>query len=297
MAWCGRCDRHFSSAHALLQHRQDSGAHHFCHECNKDFAYGWALKQHYIQSSRHPYCPRCDELFDDYEELYEHYEDEHWYCDSCNVIFESEMGLHDHCRQKHADRYCVSCKRMFRNANNLDHHHRSTLHRGRTITCPMRGCSKAFVSSAALIHHLESGGCASRVDRDTVNRIVEHLDRQNTIINPARMVAGGANARRPAVIDQWATARSWNGSAFECYLCHRTYRTLSALNQHLQSPAHDDKLYRCPQNLYGCGAQFVALSAFCQHVESGRCGVCRFRGEVDRVLEGLSSRMKRLKMG
>ncbi|KAJ8496577.1 hypothetical protein ONZ51_g1017 [Trametes cubensis] len=216
---------------------------------------------------------------------------------SCYAFFAFELGLHEHCRQKHADRYCVPCKRMFQNWNNLDHHHRSTLHRGRTVACPMRGCDKAFVSSAALIHHLESGGCVSRVDRHTVNRIVERLDRQNIITNPARVIAGGTNAHPPTIVDQWATEYAWNGSAYECYLCHRTFRTLPALNQHLRSPTHDDKMYRCPHNLYGCGAEFVALSAFCQHVESGNCGVCRFRGEVDRVLEGLSSRMKRLRMG
>ncbi|KAI0325435.1 hypothetical protein GY45DRAFT_1364490 [Cubamyces sp. BRFM 1775] len=300
MAWCDRCDRFFSSEHALWQHEQDSNMHHICYKCNKDFTSAWALIQHYTQSPRHPYCQRCDEHFDDYEELYDHYEDAHWYCRPCNTIFDSELGLHEHRRQKHADRYCVPCKRMFQSASNFDSHRRSAVHQGRSIVCPMKGCGKAFVSSAALVLHLESGACVSRVDRDTVNRIVERFDRQNIITNPSRMIAGGpgsASSRKPTVVDQWATERSWNGAGYECYLCHRTYRTLPALNQHLRSPAHEDKLYRCPRGLYGCGTEFSTLSAFCQHVESGRCGVCRFRSEVDRVLEGLSSKMKRLTMG
>ncbi|CDO76264.1 hypothetical protein BN946_scf184470.g22 [Trametes cinnabarina] len=295
MAWCDRCDRYFSSEHALWQHEENSSMHNICRECNKDFASPWALKQHYVQSPRHPYCQVCEILFDAWDELDDHYNEDHHFCDDCRRIFNSESGLHEHRRQSHAERYCVDCKRMFRNANNLDQHRRSAVHQGRTVTCPMRGCGKAFVSNAALILHLESGGCVSRMNREQINRIMERVDRGNIITNPSRLITGGSSGER--VLGQWATDRAWNGAGYECYLCHRTYRSLPALNQHLQSAAHAERIYRCPTNFYGCGTEFPTLSAFCQHVEAGRCGVCRFRRDVDRVLEGLSNGMKRLTMG
>ncbi|KAI0633176.1 hypothetical protein C8Q77DRAFT_1059001 [Trametes polyzona] len=292
MAYCARCERNFVSERALEQHKDDSSRHHICHECNKDFASSTALTQHYTQSPRHPFCKDCDELFDDWDELYEHYDEEHYYCDLCNMLFRSESRLHEHRREEHEERYCTVCKRMFKHPSNLESHCRSSIHQGRNVPCPMRGCGKSFVSNAGLLHHLESGGCVSRMNRAMIDRIMQKVDRNNIITNPGRLLGGGET-----VVDMWATERAWNGSRYECYLCHRTYATLDALNQHLRSPAHAEKIYRCPRALYGCGAEFGTLSAFCQHLESECCGVRRFRGEVDKVLEGLSTKMKRLTMG
>ena len=36
-----------------------------------------------------------------------------------------------------------------------------------------------------------------------------------------------------------ANSRSWNGCAYECYLCHREFTTLGGLNQHLNSQARE----------------------------------------------------------
>ncbi|KAH9058050.1 hypothetical protein EDB87DRAFT_1532298, partial [Lactarius vividus] len=69
----------------------------------------------------------------------------------------------------------------------------------------------------------------------------------------------------------WATERSWNGRAYECFLCHSMSNTLDSLNRHLKSPAHGQKIYRCPK--LDCRIKFVTLSGLCQHVERGTCGV------------------------
>lgn len=183
---------------------------------------------------------------------------------------------------------------MFQNANSFDHHCRSSIHQRRTVDCPMRGCGKSFISNAGLLLHLESGGCVSRMTRQKIDQVMQRYDTNNLITKPNRLIGSGTG---PTVVGQWATERAWNGSHYECYLCHRTYASLAALNQHLSSPAHAEKRYRCPRALYGCGDEFKTLSAFCQHLESDQCGVRRFRGEVDKVIEGLSSNMKRLKMG
>ncbi len=53
--------------------------HHMCSDCNKDFASNMALIQHFTQSPRHHYCRTCDEHFDDWDDLYEYYDEEHDY--------------------------------------------------------------------------------------------------------------------------------------------------------------------------------------------------------------------------
>ncbi|PIL25652.1 transcription factor [Ganoderma sinense ZZ0214-1] len=290
MPRCDRCDRWFRTAQALEQHKDDSSMHHICYDCNKDFALNTALIQHFTQSPRHHYCRSCDEHFDDWDDLYDHYDEAHYYCRICNQVYESEPGLHEHRRIVHADEYCVPCKRMFRDTNALRHHQRSTLHQGRTIACPMRGCSRSFVSRAALVLHLESGGCPSRITRDMVNRIVAKLDKHGVLTDSARLLGSGSGGsgngqETVTVTGAWATARAWNGARYECYLCHRTFAALPDLNQHLNSPAHASRAYRCPGAWRGCGATFRTLSGFCQHVESEQCGVHRFKR--DRFIDGL----------
>jgi hypothetical protein len=73
-----------------------------------------------------------------------------------------------------------------------------------------------------------------------------------------------------------ATSRTWNGSAFECYLCHKCFRQLKDLNAHLASPVHTGaKMYHCPPR--GCGVKFNTLSGLMRHIEDESCGVRRFR--------------------
>jgi len=62
-------------------------------------------------------------------------------------------------------------------------------------------------------------------------------------------------------------------------------KTLERLNQHLQSPRHEDKIYRCPKS--DCRTEFVTLSGLCQHVEGGSCGVRMFKRVRD-VMESLT---------
>ncbi|KAH8916944.1 zinc finger protein [Atractiella rhizophila] len=78
---------------------------------------------------------------------------------------------------------------------------------------------------------------------------------------------------------------SWNGDAYECYLCHSEFRTLTSLNQHLASPRHADENYSCP----ACKKDFTTLSGLWQHCEAEKCGVQRFskaRKMMEQLLEG-----------
>ena len=70
-----------------------------------------------------------------------------------------------------------------------------------------------------------------------------------------------------------------------CSLCPRkskAFRTVQALQQHIVSPTHCDKVYHCPRNLLPINSskaetkqrkakQFTTLSGLAQHLESGAC--------------------------
>ncbi|PIL27734.1 transcription factor [Ganoderma sinense ZZ0214-1] len=133
--------------------------------------------------------------------------------------------------------------------------------------------------------------------RDMVDRFFpELLDQRGVVTNRNRPIEGPSSSSGSSepTTTWWATERTWNGSAYECYLCHKTFRSLTALNAHLGSPAHGDKLYHCPREFGGCGKEYRNLSAILQHIEDPgrRCGVRRFDREVDRIFDGLTNSRK-----
>lgn len=135
-----------------------------------------------------------------------------------------------------------------------------------------------------MILHLESGTCRSGVNRRIVDTTIRQYDRNNVITNPARLLTGGDSNSDTTYI---ASDAAWNGSSYECYFCHLEFRSLNSLNQHLASPRHQTRNYYCP--LDTCRQPFTTLSGLCQHIESQRCGVARFRqvqNAMNRVLGG-----------
>lgn len=284
--YCQRCTRHFSSHNGLNNHR--NSIHHFCHEHGKYFDTFEGLRQHYIQSGDHYYCALCDELYDDEDEFLDHGDCQHYICRGCVRIFDSENDLMEHNSCAHY--FCRPCNRFFTSASNLQNHLNSNMHAPRNVKCPGRGCGRAFVSVSALILHAESGTCPSGVTRAQVDAFVSRLDQQNIITNPALMIAGPDGTRQaPQDSEYWATERSWNGYAYECFLCNGEYNTLRALNMHLQSPRHRQRIYRCPQR--SCGIEYGALSSLSQHVESGSCGV-RANRQVQNVMDNLTRNLR-----
>ncbi|KEP52397.1 zinc finger, C2H2 type protein [Rhizoctonia solani 123E] len=267
MPECDRCDRWFASDYAYNAHRRDSSSHYVCFPCDRDFQTHHQLDQHLRQSSRHNYCPFCEEDFDDEDDLSEHDEQCHEYCNPCEMWFETTDELVEHNKDQH--HYCVECDRCFMNLNNLQAHLNSSKHRPRNIHCPGTGCEDRFVSRSALLLHFEGGSCKSGLTRQRLNRLIAERDKSNFITNPNQLIKGST--------ETWATRKSWNGSAYECYFCHKEFRSLYQLNQHLGSAVHQQPMYHCPKLGHGCQAQFKAASALCQHIEDGSCGVTRFK--------------------
>ncbi|KAL7267395.1 hypothetical protein RUND412_010022 [Rhizina undulata] len=258
MAYCDRCDRDFPSQRSLMQHISSNYNHDWCDVCFRDFPNPRALEQHRKSSSNHHYCQQCDKEF------------------------VSANGLKTHYINSSAHSYCKDCERFFQNDHQLSQHLRSALHVGRKIACAF--CDRSFPTAGALTLHLESNTCRSGITRQNLNDFVQRHDR-NHIVTDRLIEWNGPSS----TVETWATDAAWNGSNYECYFCNRQFRLLSALNNHLKSPAHEQKIYRCPK----CQTRFVTLSGLVQHVESESCGVAKFQGVME-FTNGLSANMKRM---
>lgn len=147
-----------------------------------------------------------------------------------------------------------------------------------------------FVSVSAMMLHLDQGSCTSGMNRDKVNRLVVAYDRNNVITNPNRLITGGLGGVITTTT-YIVSDRAYNGRSWECYLCNSEFRRKAALTQHLNSPRHQAKIYRCPRT--DCLREFTTLSGIMQHIESQSCEAHRFRAIQD-VMNGLSSSMRRL---
>lgn len=71
-----------------------------------------------------------------------------------------------------------------------------------------------------------------------------------------------------------ATAKAYNGRAFECYLCSGQFGSLPSLNQHLNSGVHLIKDFRCKK----CG-----FTAVCKLSEPLYHEICATRARISTV--------------
>lgn len=148
-------------------------------------------------------------------------------------------------------------------------HMNSRVHQGSNSTCPF--CKRGFNGYSGVSHHLETGSCpnAPQVNRENIYRFINARDTNNVITTKQltwQAEVDGATYE--------ANGSTWNGQSYECYLCHREFNQLRGLTQHLHSPAHKSKIYRCPNR--GCADEFKSLAALFNHLESERCGFMRF---------------------
>jgi hypothetical protein len=85
-----------------------------------------------------------------------------------------------------------------------------------------------------------------------------------------------------------ATDKNYNAEikAYVCSVgkCARRFKTLEDLNQHIHSPYHKARpdTFMCPQ----CSVEFSIISALIQHLESPACGLAS-RVEVKNIYKGL----------
>ncbi|SPQ24617.1 280e8c18-3a02-4e49-8051-f5970dec81f8 [Thermothielavioides terrestris] len=113
------------------------------------------------------------------------------------------------------------------------------------------------------------------MDRDAIYRLVRSRD-PNGLISK-RSIAWEQSSK----VDYLASEHAWNGRGYQCYFCAREFRQLHGLNQHLNSTAHREALYHCPNR--NCGMDFKSLAAVINHLESESCGAMRFETVQNRI--------------
>ncbi|KAG6008282.1 hypothetical protein E4U21_004744 [Claviceps maximensis] len=263
---CPLCTRSFNTASACQQHINDTG--HYprveCETCYRDFPNRHAAVQH--MNALDHWAPKFP-------------------CDTCDLEFFSEDAADSHMGDYgHWRHYCKACDRRFMNENNLRHHLNSRTHRGRSIDCPF--CKAGYTTASGLTHHLETGSCpvASRVNRESILRTIRDRDPGGFITN--RQIAW----HNEQDLGYEATDQAYNGDSWECYLCLCEFSTRRGLNQHLNSPRHKEKVYKCPNKRSGCPKLFVSLAGLFGHLESEQCSFMRFEHVQKHATRILNSR-------
>ncbi|KAH7207884.1 zinc finger protein [Fusarium redolens] len=268
-----------------------------CGTCWRQFPAGWRSRQQHMNATGHEppdfECDTCDRYFGSQEAVEQHMCDlGHWdesseseelqesdesegtvlECDHCGDAFDDEDDLHDHEARQHF--YCVVCDRPFQDWNSISQHLRGKLHRTSTVQCPF--CKNLHGTATGFVHRLEKGCCTKApLSRDKLYEVIHQHDPDGIISK--KLLTWSSN------ITYAATEKAWNDEvdAYECYLCHRLFGKLASLNQHLGSPAHQQKIYHCPST--SCRKSFTTLAAMIAHLESESCGYMRFEAVQKRV--------------
>lgn len=160
-------------------------------------------------------------------------------------------------------------------SNNLKMHLNSRIHSDYQIACPF--CKKSHPTATSLTYHLESGSCpqAQALNRDTLYEYIRRKDRRGAI---TKNLIGWTGSDQYEATDH---AYDYASQRWECSLCFRLFKSLQSLNQHLNSPTHQQDLYHCPgQN---CGKEFKTLAACMNHLESESCGYIKFAQAQRRI--------------
>lgn len=161
-------------------------------------------------------------------------------------------------------------------------HLNSKIHRGSNIPCPF--CKATYTSASGVTHHVETGSCprAPNLNRETILGMIRERDPRGVITNKQ------IEWHKEENVKYSATNRAFNGSYWECYMCHNEFNTAKALNAHLNSPVHKQRAYHCPNAKGNCGRQFVTLAGLFNHLESEACAFIRFekvQQQVSHVLQ------------
>lgn len=217
-------------------------------------------------------------------------------------------ALLQHLAKSGRHNWCFVCSRDFATAHGLEQvrrhslstwppcllftvlpqqHSQSRVHKPCDLKCPL--CSAKFKVPSAIAHHIESGACHN-ISRHQVTAAVRSLKIASPIAISHRLTQGPSSV----IVSYQATERAFNHrvNAYECYLCHGTFRTLHALNQHLNSAAHDQDEFKCPK----CKRTFTLVSGLIQHIESEVCGLARFKQVEDEAYELMTRFTRALKL-
>ena len=147
-----------------------------------------------------------------------------------------------------------------------------------------------FKSASGIAFHLESG--CHQVSRHGVTAAVNAMEiSPNISAKPLLIKASPPQAPDTVAVPSFVLAlpSSFNGHTYQCHICYKTFKSLYSLTGHLNSPAHDENEFRCPK----CNREFKLISGFIQHLESGVCGLAKYKA-IEGYFNDLSGQFSRL---
>ncbi|KAK5663821.1 hypothetical protein OQA88_24 [Cercophora sp. LCS_1] len=304
--YCGECRKLFVDAAALMQHlRSAAHASEFrCCDCERNFASTKALMQH-LQDKVHKPKPAPAP-------------DRTQTCHECRRQFRTEEALQQHQSSEiHRPARTFSCaaggaagrgcgRRFGSPAAMLQHLESgacpSGMNRHKLNMLVLRSDREGLVSSPAgdvqrLLQEATrqlvkataagSGDATAAIDSYDVVSLRSGSSTGGVILTPSTSIASSLSLASP-ILTPTSSCRSalavpTKGDT-RCPLCpstRRAFPTPQSLQQHLQSPAHDARIFRCPVSpltFTGMGTQgkatvkwFSTVSGMGQHVESGAC--------------------------
>lgn len=326
--YCGECRKVFVDAAALAQHLQSSAhASDFrCCDCERSFVSTKALMQHLQDKVHKPKPPPAP--------------DRTQTCHECRRQFRSEEALRQHQSSEiHRPARTFSCaaggagsgscdRRFGSPAAMLQHLESgacsSGMDRQKLNLLVLRSDHEGLVSDPAggvqrllqettrrlVVKATASGDAMSAIDSRDVVSLRSGSSTGWVALTPSTGMISSSLASpilTPTSGYSSALAVTTKGDT-QCPLCpptRRLFPTPQSLQQHLQSPAHDAQMFRCPVSpltLTGIGGQgketvkwFSTVSGMGQHVESGACttGGPGF----GTVLKNLETRVRELGVG
>ncbi|KAJ1712848.1 zinc finger protein [Aspergillus flavus] len=260
---CETCRRTFGTWSACDQHMDDTdhwAPRYDCQTCSREFFSQSAADQHMTAVGH--WSPRVP-------------------CETCNMTFPNKLIANLHMTaMSHFKNYCRPCGRRFQSEHSLQMHLvNSKIHQA-DVVCPF--CKLDYTSASGLIHHLEQGSCpdANILNRETIFRIVHERDSQGVITNKQ------IDWHKEDSSQNSKTTNAFNGSFWECYLCHLEFGSATALGSHLSSPFHKQTVYHCPNSDDKCVKEFTTLAALFNHLESAACS-CMGLEKVQKMVESI----------
>ncbi|KAF9048950.1 hypothetical protein BJ165DRAFT_1072615 [Panaeolus papilionaceus] len=228
------------------------------------------------------YCSQCPTGFADQAMLYQHYAaGDHFWCFVCSQHYQSPSKLSAHLLRspKHAlnGKSCPFCSLRFGDPSATARHLSSqprcaAYHHGMvgeyvlgvTIAQIMPPGSQTFVPA--------STSMAASFQSPSIALSSSHQSSPSNIPTYTN-----------SAIKYTANQASFNGRAYVCFLCQKSFKKLPHLNSHLQSSVHKgtDDSFSCPK----CNRTFRELSGMVQHIESGTSGFTMPRQVIDHVRE------------
>lgn len=146
-----------------------------------------------------------------------------------------------------------------------------------------------FKSASGIAFHLESG--CHQVSRHEITAAVNAMEISPSISSKSLPIEAPPTLSNAVAAPSFIVAlpSSFNGRAYQCHICYRSFKSLHSLTGHLNSPAHDEDQFRCPK----CKREFKLISGFIQHLESRACGLAKYKA-IEGYFNDLSGQFSRL---